>query len=169
MILAALGANLSGPAGHPADQIAAALEALDRRGIATLRRSRLWRSPAWPDPSDPPFVNAVAMLATELPPAALLAEFHAVEAMLGRRRGRANAPRCIDIDLLDHRGRILPGRDGGVVLPHPRLAARAFVLLPLRDVAPDWRHPGTGQGLDLLIAALPPHAGTEPLDRQDEK
>lgn len=168
MILAALGANLPGPAGGPVDQLEAALDALGRRGIATLRRSRWWRSPAWPDPADPGFVNGVVLLSSPLPPIELLSEFHAVEAQLGRRRSRANAPRSIDIDLLDHHGLVSAGGAGGPVLPHPRLAGRAFVLLPLRDVVPDWRHPMTGQALAALIAALPPHPGTEPIDRQDE-
>ena len=168
MILVALGANLPGPAGGPVEQLEAALAALGKRGIATLKRSRWWRSPAWPDPADPGFVNGVALLSSRLSPGELLVAFHEVEATLGRRRSRANAPRSIDIDLLDYDGLISAGAGDGPVLPHPRLAGRAFVLLPLRDVAPDWRHPETGQGLAALIAALPPHPGTEPIDRQDE-
>jgi 2-amino-4-hydroxy-6-hydroxymethyldihydropteridine diphosphokinase len=88
--------------------------------------------------------------------------------MLGRRRGRANAPRGIDLDLLDHDGAIMSGDEGGPVLPHPRLTDRGFVLLPLRDVAPDWRHPVSGLDLATLIARLSPQGGTEPLDRQTE-
>lgn len=168
MILVALGSNLAGPAGGPVAQLEAALAALSARGIAVDRCSRWWRSVAWPDPADPPFVNGVALLRTDLPPASLLGELHAVEAMLGRRRGRANAPRCIDLDLLDHDGAIMSGDEGGPVLPHPRLTERGFVLLPLRDVAPDWRHPVSGLGLATLIARLPPQGGTEPLDRQSE-
>lgn len=168
MILIALGANLSGPAGTPVAQLEAALGALTGRGIAVLRRSRWWRSPAWPDPTDPAFVNGVAALETALAPAALLAELHAIEAQLGRRRGRPNAPRSLDLDLLDHRGLVSDGGAGAPVLPHPRLTARAFVLLPLRDVAAAWRHPVSGLDLAALIAALPPDHGTEPLDATSE-
>ncbi len=168
MILIALGSNLAGPAGPPAAQLDAALAALAARGVVVERRSRWWRSVAWPDPADPPFVNGVARVRTELPPASLLAELHAVEAMLGRRRGRENAPRSIDLDLLDHDGLIAAGAEGGPVLPHPRLATRGFVLLPLREVAPDWRHPVSGIDIADLIAALPAQDGMEPIDRQPE-
>jgi 2-amino-4-hydroxy-6-hydroxymethyldihydropteridine diphosphokinase len=168
VILIALGANLPGPAGPPAAQLDAALDLLAAQGIAVARRSRWWRSPAWPDPSEPEFVNGVVALRTALAPAPLLAALHAVEAQLGRSRGRTNAPRSLDLDLLDHEGRVSPGGAGAPVLPHPRLAARAFVLLPLRDVAPSWRHPVTGAALADLIAALGPDHGAEPIDRTDE-
>jgi 2-amino-4-hydroxy-6-hydroxymethyldihydropteridine diphosphokinase len=159
MILIALGANLPGPAGPPVAQLAAAIDALPPHGVRALRRSQWWRSPAWPDPSDPPFVNAVAEICTALPPDELLRTLHAVEAGLGRRRTTANAPRPIDIDLIDYHGRIADGATGGPILPHPRLASRGFVLLPLAEIAPAWRHPATGETLAAMIAALP--AGTE--------
>jgi 2-amino-4-hydroxy-6-hydroxymethyldihydropteridine diphosphokinase len=163
MILVALGANLPGPAGGPRAQLQAALVELDRMGVRVRRVSRFWRTPAWPDPWEPAFVNAVAEVESALAPAALLAVLHAIEARLGRRRGRANAPRPIDLDLIDHHG--LVTRDGSVpVLPHPRLAERAFVLLPLADVAPGWRHPVSGLGIRELVAALPPDAKAEPLE-----
>ena len=167
MILVALGANLPGPAGAPRAQLAAALAELDRAGVRVKRVSRLWRTPAWPDPAEPSFLNAVAVVETSLPPVGLLALLHAVEARLGRRRGRANAPRPIDLDLIDHDG--LVTRDGAApVLPHPRVGERAFVLLPLADVAPCWRHPVSGCGLRDLIAALPPGATAEPLEEAGE-
>lgn len=167
MILVALGSNLPGPAGPPAAQVAAALDMLGRHGIAILRRSRLWRSPAWPDPTEPAFVNAVAVVDTALSPRDLLAELHAVEAALGRVRGRPNAPRTLDLDLLDADGRVLPGGDGAPTLPHPRMTTRAFVLLPLADVAPDWRHPVSGASLAALVAGLAPDHGTVPLGGAD--
>ena len=168
MILIALGSNLAGPAGPPAAQLDAALADLAARGVVVERRSRWWRSVAWPDPADPPFVNGVARIRTALAPASLLAELHAVEALLGRQRERTNAPRSIDLDLLDHDGLVATGSEGGPVLPHPRLAARGFVLLPLHEVAPEWRHPVSGMGIAALIAALPSQDGLEPLDRQPE-
>ena len=86
---------------------------------------------------------------------ALLAELHAVEAAFGRARTVPNAARPIDLDLLDYRGQIASGGPGRATLPHPRLAGRAFVLRPLADLAPDWRHPVTGQPIRALIEALP--------------
>ena len=152
MILIGLGANLPSPAGMPAETLKAALRELAGRGITVESRSGFYRSAAWPNPIDPPFVNAVAAVVTCRPPAALLAELHKVEARFGRRRGAPNAPRTLDLDILDYDGRI---EEGPPQLPHPRMASRPFVLLPLRDVAPNWRHPVSGFSIEKLIAALP--------------
>lgn len=104
--------------------------------------SSLYRTPAWPDPADPPFCNAVAVLETAPPPEALLEAMHAIEAGFGRRRSRRNAPRTLDLDLLDYEGRIFTS--ASLTLPHPGILERAFVLIPLAEVAPAWRHPVTG-------------------------
>ncbi len=153
MILIALGANLNSPAGPPRETIRAALAALTKRGIKIAQVSRFYVSEAWPAPSDPPFVNAVAKVETALSPKDLLGLLHEVEAEFGRVRGVRNAPRTLDLDLIDYDGRLL---EGDLELPHPRLLQRAFVLLPLRDVAPDWTHPVTRASVSDSIAALPP-------------
>ncbi len=153
MILIALGANLPSSAGKPADTLSVALAGFPSRSITIEKRSGFYRSSAWPDPSDPPFVNAVAAVRTNLSPSALLHALHELERSFGRKRGEPNAPRTLDLDLIDYDGRI---EEGPPVLPHPRLEGRAFVLLPLRDVAPDWRHPVSGRTISGLIAALPP-------------
>ena len=153
VILIALGANVPSPAGQPAETLVAALRELARRGITIERQSGFYRNPAWPDPRDPPFINAVASVSTGLSPAALLDVLHEVEAQFGRTRAAPNAPRTLDLDLLDYNGTVQAGPPS---LPHPRMQDRAFVLVPLRDVAPDWRHPVTGQSVTDLIAALPP-------------
>ena len=149
MILIALGANLPSRAGDPADTLRAALTSLGARGITVESQSGFYASPAWPNPSDPPFVNAVASVRTELAPADLLRVLHEVEDAFGRERGPRNAPRTLDLDVLDYNGRV---EQGPLELPHPRMASRAFVLLPLRDVAPDWRHPVSGRTVSELIA-----------------
>ena len=118
-----------------------------------VARSRLFESPPWPQPSDQPwYVNAVARIETALAPEKLLARLHDIEREFGRVRGVANEARTLDLDLLDYDGLV---RAGAPTLPHPRLADRAFVLLPLRDVAPEWRHPNGFGALDALIAGLP--------------
>lgn len=153
MIVIALGANLPSPAGPPDDTLRAALDVLGQSGARAVAVSPFYRTPAWPDPSDPPFVNAVARLETRLAPEELLNLMHAIESAFGRRRGGTkNAPRSLDLDLLDYGGRITAGPPA---LPHPRLAERVFVLAPLRDVAPEWRHPESGKSAAELLAALP--------------
>ena len=152
MILVALGANLLSHAGAPASTLRAALDRLAQNGAAPLAVSSFYTTPAWPDPRDPQFVNAVASIGTELPPAKLMELLHATEAGFGRVRHVRNAPRTLDLDIVDYNGRV---ESGPPALPHPRVASRAFVLLPLRDVAPRWRDPVSGQTVDQLIAALP--------------
>lgn len=151
-----LGANLRHPQyGAPRQTLEAALGALDYRGIQTQHLSPWYRSAPVPISDQPWYLNAVAEISTDLPPDALLAEMHAVEAAFGRIRSARNAARFIDLDLLDFRGEIAAGGAGRATLPHPRLAERAFVLRPLADLAPDWRHPASGLPIDALVARLP--------------
>lgn len=138
----------------PEKIVAAACGALGR--IAVIEAvSSFSAFPAWPVPTDPPFINGVAAISVQLSPEALLAALHGIEAGFGRRRGRRNRPRTLDLDLLDYGGRVgkLSGPDG-LVLPHPRLADREFVLAPLAEIAPDWRHPATGETAVDLLARL---------------
>ena len=152
MILIALGANLPGPAGAPADALRAALAGLEERGVKILSVSSFYETPAWPDPEQPAFVNAVAAVETTLQPVELLTLLHGVETDFGRLRSAPNAPRTLDLDLLDYEGRVVTE---GVVLPHPRMTERSFVLVPLAEIAPAWRHPVTGEGVMDLLARLP--------------
>jgi 2-amino-4-hydroxy-6-hydroxymethyldihydropteridine diphosphokinase len=153
-IYIALGANLPSGDLTPRQTLAAALAALaDDREIAVAARSSDWSSPAWPDPADPAYVNAVAQLETALSPRALLDRLHAVEAAFGRKRTVRNAPRPLDLDLVDFRG-CVDADAQGLEIPHPRARERAFVLLPLAEIAPDWTHPQSGEGIAALIAAL---------------
>ncbi|MDP2765427.1 MAG: 2-amino-4-hydroxy-6-hydroxymethyldihydropteridine diphosphokinase, partial [Brevundimonas sp.] len=95
---------------------------------------------AWPDPEDPPFLNGVVIVRTGLDPHALMAALGRIEEVFGRRRGAANAPRTLDLDLIAY-GRV-SGDLEGLILPHPRAAERRFVMGPLAEIAPAWRHPG---------------------------
>ena len=158
----ALGANLAGRFASPAEVVEAAIGALQTPGITLISRSRLYRSTAWPDPSDPEFINAVISVMTDLDASALLARLHALEAEFGRERRQANAPRTLDLDIVDYAGRVSATGETPI-LPHPRMAERAFVLLPLAGIAPDWRHPATGKVIADLVRALPDPYAAVPL------
>jgi len=152
MILIALGANLPSDGLEPVQTQQRALARLDALGVEVLAVSSFYETPAWPNVTDPPFVNAVAVVRTRLQPVELLALLHGVETEFGRLRSAPNAPRTLDLDLLDHDG---ANTTDGLTLPHPRIATRAFVLVPLAEVAPGWRHPVSGQGVEELLSALP--------------
>jgi len=164
MILLGLGANLEHPRyGAPRDTLEAALAALEAAGVRVRRRSRWFRSAPVPVSDQPWFVNGVAELETDLEPAELLDLLHRIEADFGRARRVRNEARVLDLDLLAYHDRVSkPGETP--LLPHPRLAERAFVVLPLRDLAPDWRHPVTGASARALAEALPPGQVTEPAE-----
>jgi 2-amino-4-hydroxy-6-hydroxymethyldihydropteridine diphosphokinase len=158
----ALGSNVAGRFTSPAEAVKVAMEAIQCSEIIMKSRSRLYRSVAWPDPADPEFVNAMISVETSLAPDALLSRLHAIEAEFGRERRQMNAPRTLDLDIVDYAGRIsAPGESP--ILPHPRLAERAFVLLPLAEIAPDWHHPVTGTAIGDLVRALPDPQAATPL------
>jgi 2-amino-4-hydroxy-6-hydroxymethyldihydropteridine diphosphokinase len=160
VILVALGANLPRQDGTPpletCRQAAALLD-----GLPGLRLRALsgWyvTAPVPPMPESPDYVNGVALLepvpgAAAPDPAALLSALQGIEESFGRVRPFVNAPRTLDLDLLDLDGQVRPGPDP--VLPHPRMAGRGFVLAPLCDVAPGWVHPVLGRTAADLLAAL---------------
>lgn len=155
-IFIALGANRPYRRVPLLENLNSALSALNDAGLTVIATSRPWRSPAWPDPSAPAFINGCAEVRSNLSAEELMEGLHRVEHAFGRVRTVRNAPRTLDLDLIDYRGVVLDGDDEtSLVLPHPRAIQRAFVLLPLRDVAPEWRDPRTGRRLDVLIDELP--------------
>jgi 2-amino-4-hydroxy-6-hydroxymethyldihydropteridine diphosphokinase len=150
------GANLAHPTyGSPRETLEAAFRELEGRGVRVQRVSPWYRTAPVPASDQPWYQNAVVEVVTAVGPDRLLATLHEVEEAFGRVRTVANAARMIDLDLLDFRGEIAPESPGRATLPHPRLAVRAFVLRPLADLAPDWRHPVTGEPIQALLAALP--------------
>lgn len=155
MILVGLGSNLPF-LGRPSEEVVSvAIGALSKLGRLE-RVSSLYRSPAWPNDSDPPFVNAVAAISVDLAPLALLGALGGVEAGFGRRRGGRNEPRTLDLDLLDYEARIwVRAPRSPLELPHPRLSERDFVLAPIAEIAPEWRHPVSGLSARALLSRLP--------------
>jgi 2-amino-4-hydroxy-6-hydroxymethyldihydropteridine diphosphokinase len=116
-----------------------------------------------PPSPQPSYVNGVIQAATMKRPTELLCLLHAVEAEFGRRRGTRNEARVLDLDLLAY-GDWISLPETGVVLPHPRMHERAFVLKPLAELAPDWRHPVLGLSVKQLLAVLPPGQSAEPME-----
>jgi 2-amino-4-hydroxy-6-hydroxymethyldihydropteridine diphosphokinase len=142
-----LGSNV----GDKAQNIARAIELLCTDGaIRLVRRSALYRSPAWGVTDQDWFVNAAIAVATALSPRELLARCQSVETDMGRVRTMRWGPRIIDVDILTYRDSAI--REPGLIVPHPLIAERAFVLIPLKDVAPDLRL--NGHSLDELIMRL---------------
>jgi 2-amino-4-hydroxy-6-hydroxymethyldihydropteridine diphosphokinase len=161
MILIAFGANLPGPDGSPPrDTCLRALTAIAALpGLTIAAASPFYISAPVPISDQPSYINGVLRAEGEIDPAVLLAQLLEIESRFGRRRTGLNAARSLDLDI------IAMGATGDLVraapdpiLPHPRAHERAFVLCPLADVAPDWRHPVLGLTAAEILAALPPQA-----------
>ena len=158
-ILIGLGANLPGPDHRsPRETLEAALAAFPGHGLRVVKLSPWYESSPVPPSDQPWFVNGVAIIETELGPQETMTALLAVEQAFGRQRGERWAARTLDLDLLAYRDLIVnrpaTATHPAVTLPHPRLQDRRFVLAPLKDVAPDWRHPETGKGVDSLLERL---------------
>jgi len=175
-VLLALGGNISGHMDSPYDQLQDAIARIATLDLHIVTESRVYRTPCFPAGAGPDFVNAALRCDTRLPPDALLHALHAIEAAMGRARGPRWGARVIDIDLLAAGAAVRPDRAGfdhwarlplsaqrakapqQLILPHPRLHERGFVLVPLMDVAPDWVHPVLGRSVRAMHAALDPAA-----------
>ena len=182
--LIALGANDALEAPLMVERLQNALLEMACEKLRVVEVSRFYESPCFPAGIGNDFVNAVALLEVNMTPNDLLQHLHNVEDKSGRIRILRWGTRPLDLDLLAVEKNIIPDAEtynhwrnlslstqmerapDEIILPHPRITDRGFVLLPLRDVAPDWVHPVSGETVDELIGALPPEAidGVVPID-----
>ena len=164
MIFIAVGANLpSARFGPPKATCEAALMAINSNKVKVLRRSRWYRSAPVPVSRQPDFINGVAELETTLSPEALLEQLHRIEDNLGRVRRETNEARAIDLDIIAYND-LVTEADQRPTLPHPRMHERAFVVIPLLEIAPNWRHPILKLSLRELREQLPPAQIVEPVE-----
>ena len=177
--LIALGGNMPSAQGESHETLSAALDRIASSGCELVSVSRFYRTPCFPPGAGPDYVNAAAVLASQAAPEALLTLLHRVEAGFGRERIKRWGRRTLDLDLIAVEDRVLPDPETHdawralpmeeqvekapehLILPHPRVQDRAFVLEPLADVAPDWVHPRLGQSVIELRDALPSKALNE--------
>ena len=142
-----IGSNL----GNKKRNIEKAKYKLIQKNIIILQSSYFYESPSWPDPAKPNFLNIVVEVSTNLNAKDLLKICSLIEAELGRKKTFRNAPRICDIDVLDYKSEV---SKKGIVLPHPRMHSRNFVLLPLFELNKNWFHPILKQHIKTLISML---------------
>lgn len=178
-VLVALGSNRSSEQGTPREVVEKGIAALANYFGVIRASSPLYITPAFPPGSGAPYINAVVRLETDLDPQAVMSALHGIEARMGRTRKKRWGARTLDLDLIAMGDLVLPDPQTHDIwralplseqmtrapdllfVPHPRVQERAFVLVPLADVAPNWVHPALGQSVAEMLAALP-----EPLKRE---
>lgn len=178
-VLICLGSNATSSADEVVGIIEGALECIAARFEQVPEISAFYRTPCFPEGAGPDFVNAACRIETGLRPARILAILHEIEADFGRIRQKRWGQRSLDLDLIAVGNAVLPDAatytrwlelpleaqmtqaPEALILPHPRLQDRAFVLRPLSDVAPDWRHPVLGMTVAQMLAERPSAERTE--------
>lgn len=164
MILIGLGSNMTGPWGSPRDCVGRALAALDKQPLKLCKASTLIETTPFGRQDQPSYINAVARIETRLRALHLLQVLRDIERSAGRERRERWGERTLDLDILDYNGVIVEdgveqSTDAELVLPHPAIAEREFVLAPIAEIAPRWKHPVTGLTAKAMLAVLDPGHG----------
>lgn len=157
VVVVALGSSLAGPYKTSRALLEHCLGDFPKFGLHVQRQSSWWQSLAWPDPSQPPYLNGIVFVETVMPPTQVMASLLELERRYDRQRNLANAPRTLDLDLIAY-GRATLNLET-LTVPHPRAANRYFVMAPLAELAPAWIHPASGLTASTLAATA--HIGRD--------
>jgi len=157
MTILALGSNLSSNFGDKFQNIDIAISYLESYGIKVKKKSSFYETPSYPNKEDPIFANVVVEVSTDLSPIDLASVVIFIEEKLERKRNKKNEPRTCDIDIIDFNGQIIDFKykELNFKVPHTKLTSRNFVLFPLQEILPKWRHPETKETISTLIQKLP--------------
>ena len=156
MVILSLGSNLPSKFGDKFDNLKHALSLLKQKGILIEKESSFYETPSYPDKSNPKFANMVISIKTNLSPIDLMFVIIDIEENLERVKRNKNDPRTCDIDIIDYNSEILnfKNKDLHLVIPHKDLISRNFVLFPLQEIFPNWKHPKTRETISELIHNL---------------
>ena len=156
MIFLGLGSNLQSDFGDRYQNIDLAINYLKENNINLLQKSSFYESVSYPNKNDPKFINVVISVETSLNSGDLMSRLLFVEEKLGRKRFKKNDPRTCDIDIIDFHGKIINIKLNNFELniPHKKMTERNFVLYPLKEICPNWKHPKTKDSIDILIKNL---------------
>ena len=157
MIFLGIGSNLSSSFGDRFDNINLALSFLYENAIQIIKKSSFYETLSYPNKKDPKFINIVISVSTHLIPIDLMSILISIEEKLERKRDKKNDPRTCDIDIIDYNSQVLnfQYKKLDLEIPHRKLMSRNFVLLPLQEIAPLWKHPNTEETIGALIQKLP--------------
>ena len=157
MILLSLGSNLSSKLGDRFDNLKITISFIESCGIIVDKRSSFYETFSYPNKNDPKFINMIISIKTDLPPVDLMSVLIYIEEKLGRKRNIKNEPRTCDIDIIDYNSEILDlkYKNMRLMIPHRKIKLRNFVLYPLQEVIPNWKHPKTKEIISTLIEKLP--------------
>ena len=156
MVVLGIGSNLPSSYGDRFKNIEIAISYLNKYKIEVIKKSSFYETPSYPDITNPKFINVVIEVKTDLNPTELVSVLLFIEDMLQRVRVKKNDPRTCDIDIIDYKQKNMNFKYENLdfVVPHEKLSNRNFVLFPLREILPEWKHPKTNDHIDILIDKL---------------
>ena len=165
MIFLGIGSNLDSKFGDRYNNIRRTLKLIQEEKIVVKKISKFYETPSYPNKKNPKFINIVIEIEYNLDPEMLLKKIFLIEKKMERKRNTKNEPRTCDIDIIDFKGLIKNQKN--VVLPHPKMHKRNFVLFPLKEICPNWTHPITNENIDILIKNLS-HSARNEITRMNE-